>query len=266
MILLDGCRIDALREVAPEYGFINEVEAMTSLGSTSREWVFQTFRTEHRKQIQQTAYVSGNAAMKAIFEEGYQGLHNEYRPCGDWDIITAHDFGLIDNVWEYAPEHKFGGAPTADCITDRAIAVGREHDGKLIAHYMQPHSPYFGNAFERGEMYDWEHYPFKALRAGEIDQETAWNAYLDNLRYVLDSVETLLNNLNADRVAISADHGELFGEFFSLGHVGGIPHPNLKRVPWAVTSASDEETYQPEIEPQGVERGHKDILNDLGYL
>jgi hypothetical protein len=37
-----------------------------------------------------------------------------------------------------------------------------------------------------------------------------WEAYLDNLRYVLDNIEELLQNVDG-KVVISADHGELFG-------------------------------------------------------
>ncbi|PSP48877.1 hypothetical protein BRC67_12005, partial [Halobacteriales archaeon QH_3_68_24] len=37
-------------------------------------------------------------------------------------------------------------------------------------------------------------------------------AYLDNLRIVLDEVAVLLENIDADTVAITTDHGEAFGE------------------------------------------------------
>lgn len=73
---------------------------------------------------------------KAIFEEGYRELLHELHPAGAWDIVSAQDFVLMDNVWEYAPDHEFGSVPPAEYITDRTIAVGREHDRNHIAHYI----------------------------------------------------------------------------------------------------------------------------------
>lgn len=41
---------------------------------------------------------------------------------------------------------------------------------------------------------------------------------------------------------ITADHGDLFGEFGQYGHPEGFVHPNLNQVPWVETTATDEET------------------------
>ncbi|MFC5278677.1 hypothetical protein ACFPM1_07900 [Halorubrum rubrum] len=48
LVVLDACRVDALREVADEYGFVGDVESMTSVGSTSFEWMNHTFDSKHR--------------------------------------------------------------------------------------------------------------------------------------------------------------------------------------------------------------------------
>jgi hypothetical protein len=47
IILLDTCRVDALKEVASEYKFINSVSARWSVGSTSPEWIANTFDAEY---------------------------------------------------------------------------------------------------------------------------------------------------------------------------------------------------------------------------
>jgi len=73
-----------------------------------------------------------------------------------------------------------------------------------------------------------------------------WDEYLDNLRSVLDSVELLLENVDAETVAITADHGELFGEWGLYSHIYGVPHPKLRNVPWVETTATDRETTSAE--------------------
>ena len=46
-----------------------------------------------------------------------------------------------------------------------------------------------------------------------IPRERAWQAYCDDLQYVLNDVSLLLSNLDAERVVISTDHGHATGEF-----------------------------------------------------
>lgn len=67
-IVLDACRPDALREVAPEYDFIDDVDTIWSVGSATREWVANTYTTRHEKAISQTAIVSGNVTVKYALE------------------------------------------------------------------------------------------------------------------------------------------------------------------------------------------------------
>lgn len=54
-IVLDASRVDALRAVAPEYDFLDSIGSILSVGSTSAEWVAQTFCTDHLDKFQQTA-------------------------------------------------------------------------------------------------------------------------------------------------------------------------------------------------------------------
>lgn len=100
--------------------------------------------------------------------------------------------------------------------------------------------------------------------------ETVWNSYLADLRYVLDDVELLLKNLDADTVIISADHGEAFSEYGVHGHEIGSFHPKVRTIPWVETSAVDEETYLPTIEAPETESELstdevEEQLSALGY-
>ena len=254
LVLLDTCRLDALREVAPEYDFLDggAISAITSRGSTSVEWIANTFTTDYLNDVQRTACVSANADMETVLVE--QDYPYEGFSCGrllDWHPVTPSDFGLLDQPWKYVPDEDkpFRHTP-ATFVTDRAIAVGREYDpDRLLVHYSQPHHPYTAIAEREGRGLDrHEELPIDYLRDGG-SRERVWNAYLANLRSVLDAVAVLLDNLDAERVIVSADHGEAFGEFGMYYHRFGMLHPSMRRVPWAVTAATDTGAYTPTLEP-----------------
>jgi glucan phosphoethanolaminetransferase (alkaline phosphatase superfamily) len=89
---------------------------------------------------------------------------------------------------------------------------------------------------------------FKKIRDGQLDYEQVWEAYVDNLQWVLDDIALLLKNVDAETVAITSDHGDSFGEYGVYGHAQNIPIPPLKHVPWLTVSAEDSGEYKPEME------------------
>src|SRR5699024_10008652 len=117
-----------------------------------------------------------------------------------------------------------GGHNPPRYVTDRAIDVGRKHDfDRMIVHYAQPHSPYVSNAnTEDRDLYEHEDEPFAYLRAGG-DRQQVLQAYLADLRYVLDEVALLCDNIDGE-VVVSADHGEAFGKYGTYKHPIGSLH------------------------------------------
>ena len=87
-----------------------------------------------------------------------------------------------------------------------------------------------------------------ALSQGEVSSERVWSAYRENLRYVLDDVRVLLNNVNAERAIITSDHGNAFGEWWTYGHPPGVYVPVNRRVPFVEVTASDQKTLEPTLE------------------
>lgn len=267
LVVLDACRVDALRTVTPEYEFLTDINSTTSVGSTSREWIAQTFRGRYTDQIQQTAYVTANAFGKRVIQE--RNLPAKRAPV-DWDVVQPSEFLLLDHAWEHQPNDGYHHM-LSEHLTDRAITVGRElNPPKLIIHYLQPHVPYIAAALEEDrELNHIESNPFDALREGEADSEAIWEAYLDDLRLCIDSIRLLLQNLDAPKVVITADHGEAFGEWGIYGHPAGCPHPAVKRVPWVETTAVDEGGYEPSFtypDERSRNRDTEEQLRDLGYL
>lgn len=84
-------------------------------------------------------------------------------------------------------------------------------------------------------------------------------------------MELLLENVDAETVAITADHGNAMGEWGLYGHPKWTYIDSLVRVPWYVTTATDERTYEPaEEDPESINRDVtadevEDRLRDLGY-
>lgn len=249
LIVLDACRVDLLRSVADEYEFIDTVERTESVGSMSKEWMAKTFTDEYADEVSNTAYVTSN-----VFSER---------------ILSDNQFQELDEVWRYGWDETVNTVPPQP-VTDRAIKTARnEEPDRLIVHYIQPHHPFL----DLEQEFDAE--PFgpalsdtvvDALRKGKIDFETFWVAYQDNLRCVLDDVELLLSNVDADRVAITADHGDALGEWGIYDHPVGCLHPAVRTVPWVTTTATDRETYEPETEREENESAVEERLQALGYV
>ncbi|GAB3701864.1 alkaline phosphatase family protein [Halorubrum pallidum] len=258
LVVLDACRADLLRAVAPDYNFLGPVETVRSVASSSSEWLEKTF--EGAPETAQTAMVTGNT-----WTERY---------------LEADAFAALDEVWKYAWDDGLGTVPAA-AVTDRAIALARERDpDRLVVHYMQPHHPFVPDplAGDDGLARTGDHSndgnPWVLLRRGEVDPDRVWDAYEANLRHVLSEVESLASNVDG-RIAITADHGNCFGEWGLYGHPMYTPVPALLSVPWATIDGEDRETREPTLsppEPLPVSRVHgegetdRDRLRALGYL
>ena len=282
LILLDTCRVDALRAVAPEYDFLEEteVDSIVSCGSSSAEWITATFQRRQPDELRNTAYLACNGYAEFVLEA--QGGVQDFRASappdyffefGDWEFPHESELGRVEQIWRYEPpggEDSYGhvdGYTGPRFVTDRGITVARNHDfDRLILHYNQPHSPYAARALsEQRSLHQHEQEPFDYLKSGG-DRERVLGAYLDDLRYVLDDVKLLLENVEAKRVMISADHGEAFGEWGVYGHPIGSLIPQVRCVPWVETTATDTESYQPTTDPEDA--GDPDVdekLRALGY-
>lgn len=273
LIVLDACRVDAIDEVATEYEFIENRDSIWSVGSTSKEWYIHTFQ---ERNVSNVTLVSGNAWIKDLFES---------EP--DWKYWTAtrnsmwHELSILDSALKrplpssedfnsYLPvagSHggEVGTTPLPSDVTNAAIYEHRRQDPeKMIVHYMQPHEPYIQNE-SRGKLPEMHSQPFETLKAGQATREEVYSAYLNNLREVLDSVDKLLKNIDGGRVAITADHGELFGEWGAYTHPAAFPHPAVRKVPWITTEANNTEELDVE-KPDEIQASVEDRLSDLGYI
>jgi hypothetical protein len=261
LIVLDGCRFDLLQELEAQYDFITDPDSIYSVDSKTTGWMNKTFTDEYLDISRDTIYVVGNPNSKAF--------------------LNGNQFAELDEVWEYSWDDEMGGIPPRP-LTDRTIKHARENkDGRIIVHYMQPHEPFISapdlggkSSKERiaGEEVDESfHSVWDRLEHGDLSEEKLWKHYKENLEHVLDDVEILLNNIDADKVVITSDHGNAIGEWGVYGHPRRTPIPSLLKVPWIVTSAEDSGEYTPanqipEEQSDAEESTVEERLKQLGYV
>ena len=277
LVVLDSCRIDALRAVAcsEEFPFLSpySISEMMSVGGSTLEWTAATFNERYSDVIEDTALVSANGWPHRILEEGFrpEGRASIRSDAIRWGTVPDRTLGLHRRAWQYG-EGRAGWSdqPQADgsVVADLTIDIGRREDfDRVIAHFIEPHYPYAGAARARGasSLNQIEQDPFDYLMAGG-EREAVWNAYLTELRMGLRSVSLLLENFDAEKVLITADHGESFGKWGFYGHSSGSFHPHVRRVPLAQTTATDTRTHEPANRVPNEALDVDDHLRSLGYL
>ena len=130
--------------------------------------------------------------------------------------LAAGDFSRLEEVWRQ--EWLDIGAVPPRAVTDRTVRSFREGDpDRVIAHYMQPHCPFVPHPelMAAKDPVQWGDQDTKdvwaRLRDSELTEDTVWRGYREDLEYVLE-VALLLNNVDADEVVITSDHGNAMGE------------------------------------------------------
>jgi len=257
LVVLDACRADLFAEVAAagDYDFLPEHPgSRTSPASSSVEWLESVFGDAPDGALADLAYVTGNPYSASKID---------------------HDrFHSVEAVWEYGWDDALGTIPPRP-VTDAAIRTGRECDAdRVVVHYMQPHFPSVADRDQRSDgvalaaFGDEEMSVWDDLRFGHRSEADAWASYRGNLECVLADLALLFANLDAERVVVTADHGNAFGEHHLYGHPGGVDVPVLREVPWCETTATDTHSHEPERTDRDADTDDavvEERLEDLGY-
>ncbi|NLV12629.1 hypothetical protein [Haloarcula argentinensis] len=270
LIVLDTARVDAMTEVAQKFEFIDNVDSIRSLGSTSSEWIAKTFDRKYAEEISNTALISANPHVQhTLFDHEFpEHDKNAFFAYTNWNIVSPEEFELIDQPWKYATDEQYDHVLPRD-MTERAVSVYREQEpDRMIVHYMPPHRPHISQALKEGrELTEAERDPFSYLKNGG-ERETVYSNHVADLEFALETgVRPLLRNIDAETVAITADHGDGFGENWCYAHIAGDPRNQVRRVPWIVTDATDHAELEPTLTPpENTKDSTEDQLEALGYL
>lgn len=186
-----------------------------------------------------------------------------------WDTVDPSDSLEFDEVSKYGRKNPFSGTVVPYAVADRAISVWRSTSpDRMIVHYLPPHQPYGARALrENRALTDIERSPCGALKNGR-PRERVWSLYLNELEFGLDSVQTLVKDIDVETVVVTSDHGEAFGEFGLYAHPR-VPIPKLRKVPWVETTKRGRSEYTTVLEPESrndvVEPDVEEQLGLLGY-
>ena len=164
---------------------------------------------------------------------------------------AGDSFHKIIEMWNQDFDDD-AGTVLPEAMVDAAIEMNKEHPHKrLIVHFMQPHGPFIGSDIPEGKM-----------------NNRYWDAYDENLNYVLKSVRRLLDNLPGKSV-ITGDHGQIsptpLRDILGVGgHKPRLRHPGLVHVPWAVIDGERRSITTGDTDTTTAE-GINERLRDLGY-
>ncbi|MFB6185990.1 MAG: hypothetical protein ABEI86_03880, partial [Halobacteriaceae archaeon] len=163
LIVLDTARVDAMKEISPEFDFINEVGSIRSLGSTSSEWIAKTFVERYTDEIEDTSLLSANPHVQHTLYDRQFPEHDKDAIFAftSWDTVQPEDFEYIEQPWQYVTNERYDHVLPED-MTDRAVSLYREQNpDRMIVHYMQPHRPHIAQAYkEDRELTNAERDPF----------------------------------------------------------------------------------------------------------
>jgi hypothetical protein len=277
LIVLDACRYDILADINP---FSQPVEQRVSLGSNTTEFCRRNFVG---KQYHDTVYITANPKGLKIDIPGRYGDHQR----------TFHATVSLLDEWD-SDTHTV----MPEDVTRRALELQEEFpDKRLIIHFVQPHLPYLGKKAqqiqstrnlsiggwetdtreytETDAKVEVENVGFDALTDDQYDitPEDFREMYEETLEITLSSVKELVEGLEG-KTAITADHGEMFGEhLFSLswklyGHPKRKRSDELCLVPWIEFETKKRKRIVAETpvgETDYNEKTIEDRLTALGY-
>lgn len=201
LVVLDACRYDVFEEVNYLEG---ELSHRTSKASNSFEWLQKNFPGYYEDivHISSNPYATPSDDGDFRSDEHFEHMHS---------LVLDEDIQKHNVV---LPEE----------LTDRALSIIEENqDKRVIIHYMQPHIPYIGEV----------EYPESTVAetAYVEGEEFLREAYESNLIRVLESVDRLIEELSG-KIVVTADHGEMMGEYGMYGHYPEVYFEGLVKVPW----------------------------------
>jgi hypothetical protein len=227
LIILDACRCDVFDQQSDLAG---DLSTRISRGSNTVEFLRGNFGD---KSIGDTVYVTANPQL--------------YRHS---DTINAA-FYEVENIWNSEGWNTEYGTVLPETVTKTAKKTLKKYtDKRIIVHFVQPHYPFIESDthFDKGhlESEEEELNPWDKLMQNKlnISHSRIWDLYEQNLRRCLPHVKELIDS-TPYKTAVTADHGNMFGEratpfpIREWGHPRGIYTKELVKVPWLIAPYSD---------------------------
>ncbi len=222
LILLDACRYDMFCSVLGK-----SVPHIYSAGTWTRAWTKANLVNNSKLQDVTLITASGYTTPQYFETQG-------------WKFPFAECVNVFLDDWD-----NYLNSVRPEKVVMRCLAVLKDST-RTLTHFLQPHTPWIPyidahpvleeslepKTFSKQQRLQME-FPtqWDLVRKREFPIPTAKIAYEDNLRYVLQSVWKLVQELDGV-VVITSDHGNLFGEYGLFGHPPRVYVPELTKVPW----------------------------------
>jgi len=239
LLVLDACRADVFEEVVGQVG--DSYQRRYSNASATPEWIRKTFAD---KSMGDVVYVSANPWVSREAPNSFHNIVNLWVELYNTEHEEWVDASTLKDL-DFDPETTI----SAREVTNHALKVSDEYpDKRIIVHYFQPHAPYIGCSDGTERDKPSKLYP-KAdeYKKGNVTREEIWKLYRENTGYAWYHANRYINEVEGKAV-VTADHGELFGEWLwpfpvhRFSHPVNLHHPRLTEVPWAVFNDKRRET------------------------
>lgn len=210
--ILDGCRVDSLRNTYPD------ARSYWSVASSSPGWVDQTFSD---RDLSSVGYVTANPFSERADPDRFGFFRQE--------IVDQTEYG-IETV-----------TPERLATVAGRVWGNRESHGinKLIVHFMQPHVPFRAEPgwFTRfTDSQTWGSTRWDDV-GRSVDRSDWFDAYVDNLQWALAKGVQPLAECVDGTIGVTADHGNAAGGWGIYGHPRGVVVPSVRKVPWVTINA-----------------------------
>jgi hypothetical protein len=253
-IVLDACRWDLWRDVT------GVGRPVWSVGSVTTEWLSNTFRPD---DVADTTLVSASPHARSVFEQRDWLTDQSAAPVPYPDNPAAEpsDFGGYRPVFEgHAGAH---GVVEPDRMARLTAAAADESEGRVVAHWLQPHEPFVAPDAEIVGGAALADNVWSELESGDVSERAVWQSYQANLEHALEYVREVVAHVDG-RVLVTSDHGNAFGEWGQHGHPAFWPQPAVRRVPWWLTDGGGRGQLDTDVSADGAT--NREIqLAALGY-
>jgi hypothetical protein len=258
-IILDACRYDVFREVYKKYLPRGKLEQRIGASDTF-EWLHSVFngnRTKDMLYVSAHPGINGRGVPWGDFDakEQFYKVYDAWLKGWNWEIGTSIPNKVaeiaVQAVKEFPdrktiihfiqPHFPYRKAPCPSKYSDLKCAKKDAKLGILLERLIRRLISLFEINLSRFRSIYWN--IKKTLRLDFLEDlnEIYWREYTieelkyfhkDNLEWVLESVEEIVDEFDKAKIVITSDHGEAFGEDGEFFHTYKTTNPVVRLVPF----------------------------------
>jgi hypothetical protein len=258
-IVLDACRYDVFKEVYRRYLSSGSLEKRIGASDTF-DWLHSVFNgngTNNVIYISAHPGINGKGVIWGDFnaKERFYKVYDAWLSAWNWSLGSS----LPDEVARIAekainghpsrkaiihfmqPHFPYRNAPCPSTYFDLRCTKENAELGILLERLLRNLIGSLNVSFSRFRMAYWRLKKLLRLNFLEDLNEIYWREYSiedlrrfykDNLEWVLGSVVKIVDEFDDERIVITSDHGEAFGEAGEIFHLYRTRNPVVRLVPF----------------------------------